>query len=59
VIVVLAVRTCTVPNKNLLTDGAEFAVTVAGVVQDLPAGRSAFASVSLTDPNAGIVNTSM
>jgi hypothetical protein len=52
------VRTCTVPSKTRSAEGAAFATTDPGTVQEAPAGRSAFASVTLTDPNAGFVNTS-
>ena len=54
----VSVRTCTWPSRTRPVAGAAFAVTVPGTDQLEPAGRSAFASVIATDPNAGLVNTS-
>ena len=47
-----------VAEQDPAAAGAALAVTVAGTVQLEPAGRSAFASVTATEPKAGLVNTS-
>lgn len=41
-----SVRTWTLPSSARPAAGAPFAVTVAGALQDAPAGRSALASVT-------------
>ena len=54
----MSVRTWTLPSRTRPAAGAAFAVTVPGTVHEAPAGRSALASVTATEPNAGLVNTS-
>jgi len=46
------------PSSTRPAPGAALAVTVAGTVHVEPAGRSAFASVNETLPNAGLAKTS-
>ncbi len=53
-----SVATRTLPSSTRPAAGAALAVTVAGTVHELPAGRTAFASVTATEPNAVLVNTS-
>ena len=54
----MSVRTWTLPRSTRPAAGAAFAVTEPGTVQDEPAGRSALASVTETEPNAELTNTS-
>ena len=54
----VSVRTWTLPRSTRPAAGAAFAVTEPGTVHDAPAGRSALASVTVTEPNAGFANTS-
>ena len=53
-----SVTTWTLPSRTRPAAGAAFAVTVPGTVHEPPAGRTAFASVTATEPNAGFANTS-
>ena len=53
-----SVTTFTAPSRTRPASGTAPAVTVPGTVHDAPVGRSAFESVTETEPSVGLAKMS-